>query len=359
MTEHDPQPRTTALQVTQRALRSLVQMPPGPSRIWIAVRAGLAVSVPFGVLALLGYPGLGLQTAAGAFVSLYAANMFAAERAKVLPLVAAGLISCAALGALLSPWPLLLAAGLVVATIATSMLCHAFRLGPPGPVFFALTYGLAANVTAVVDGQRVNSPGVFLLAIAGGALFSYLLALTPLLRRTERVRQVRPLRTLLPGPWLGQDEWELIIRTVVVALAGTAVSLLWLDPHRAYWTVTAGIAVIGLAAGRRHSLGRGIHRTVGTLLGAGLFLAIAPLGQFTWLLVLVLGSLQFVIEIVVVRNYALALIFITPLVLLLTGATMAGGDLWGSAFERVIDTLVGVALAVLTSFIHRRSAPRA
>lgn len=360
MVEQVSQPRTSALQVVGRATRSLFELPPSPGpRTGIALRAALSVSLPFGALTLLGYPEIGLQTAAGAFVALYFAGMGAAERAKVLPFVAAALIACAALGALLAPWPILLAVGLVVVTIGASMLCFAYRVGPPGSVFFALTFGLSANITAVVDGERLNSAATLLLAISGGALFAYLLALAPLLLRAERARPARALNELLPGPWLGAGEQELIARVAVVAVLGTAVSVLWIDPHRAYWTVTAGVAVVGLVAGRRHAIGRGLHRTVGTLVGAVVYLAIAPLGRIPLLLVLLLGVLQFAVESVVVRNYAIGLVFITPLVLLITGAATSGGDLWVSAFERFLDTAVGVAIAMLTALVHRRSAPRA
>ncbi|WP_241095500.1 MULTISPECIES: FUSC family protein [unclassified Leucobacter] len=360
MMEQDPQPRTSALQIVGRATRSLLELPPSPGpRTWIALRAALSVSLPFGALTLLGHPEIGLQTAAGAFVALYAAGMGAAERAKVLPFVAAALIACTALGALLAPWPILLAIGLVGVTVVASALCFAYRVGPPGSVFFALAFGLSANITAVVDGERLNSPVTLMLAVSGGALFSYALALAPLLRRAERARPVRPVDELLPGPWLGAGERELLARVAVVAVLGTAVSVIWIDPHRAYWTVTAGVAVVGLVAGRRHAIGRGLHRTVGTLIGAGLYLAIAPLGRIPLLLVLLLGILQFAVESVVVRNYALALVFITPLVLLISGAATGGGDLWGSALERFLDTAVGVAIAMLTGLIHRRSAPRA
>ncbi|KTR81587.1 FUSC family protein [Leucobacter chromiiresistens] len=338
-----------------KAVRSLFEMPAGPGpRLWIALRAALSIGVPFGVLTALGYEGIGLQTAAGAFVALFAAGLAAAERAKVLPFVALALIASAALGAALSPWPVLLGVGLVVVAGATSALSFAFRLGPPGPVFFVLSYGLAGNITAVVDGQRVNSPLVLIAALSGGALFSYLLALAPLLRDSERAKPVRPLGELLPGPWLGPGELRLILRILIVSVAGTAVTMLWIDPHRAYWTVSAGVAVIGLSAVRRHSLARGLHRTVGTLVGAGVYLAIAPLGAIPFALVLLLTGLQFVIELVVVRNYALALVFITPLVLLLTGAAAGGGDLMGAAAERVLDTLIGSAIAVATALLHRR-----
>jgi DNA-binding PadR family transcriptional regulator len=78
--------------------------------------------------------------------------------------------------------------------------------------------------------------------------------------------------------------------------------------------------VVGLPVGRRDATTRGIHRTVGTVVGGGLYLALAFVPLPIWALGLLLGALQFAIEMVVVRHYALALVFITPLVLLLIGA---------------------------------------
>lgn len=346
------------MRASVRAARSLFTLPAGPGpRYWIATRAALSIGVPLLALTLLGRPDLGLQAGAGAFVALFAASAGAAERAKILPIVGGALFVSAALGVLLAPSHLAFAIGLVGVAVATSAFAFGYRLGPPGPVFFVLIYGLAGAITAVRDGARVNDPGVFLAAMGCGILFSYMVALAPLLLlRAERARPVRSLSELLPGPWMGPGERELLLRVAVVAVVGTVVSVLWLDPSRAYWTVSAGIAVVGLSAVRSHSLGRGLHRTVGTLLGACVYLVIAPLGGNPLMLVVLLTTLQFAIEVVVVRNYALALVFITPLVLFITGAATGGADHWATASERVFDTAVGSAIAILSALLHRRQA---
>lgn len=337
------------------ALRSLFSLPPNPEpRGWIAVRAGLSIGVPFGALTLLGYERIGLQTSVGAFLALFFAGAAAAERARALPFVGVALLACAGLGAALAPWPWLLTTGLVAVAVCTSAASFAFRVGPPGPVFFVLSYGLAANVTAVVDGRRLNDPLVFLAAVACGLVASYLIALAPLLRSRERRRPVQPLSEVLPLRALGAGERELVLRIAIIAVLGCVVSLALLDTHRAYWTVGTGIAVVGLTPSRGTSVVRGLHRTVGTLIGAALAVAIAPVSAIPLLAVGVLMLLQFAIELVVVRNYALALVFITPLVLLITAMATGADDVMAVAWERVLDTAVGSALAVLTAFLHRR-----
>ncbi|GAA1602005.1 FUSC family protein [Leucobacter chromiireducens] len=343
-----------ALRAAGAAIRSLFALPPNPGpRHWIALRAAASMGVPLATLTALGRPDLGLQAGTGAFLALFYAGLGAAERARVLPVVGAVLLSCAALGTWLAPSHLLTAVGLVVVSIAVSAFAFGCRVGPPGPVFFVLMFGLAGTITGVHDGVRVTEPAVFLSALAAGLLFSYLLALLPLLRRTERAKPARPFRELLPRLWLGAGEQQLVVRIALVAALGALISVLWLDPQRAYWTVSTGIAVVGLSAVRSHSLGRGVHRTAGTLLGAALFLVIAPLGEHTWIFVALLTALQFLIELVVVRNYAFALVFITPLVLLITSAAAGGADPFATAGERVLDTAVGSALAILSAVVHR------
>ncbi|MGR4011084.1 FUSC family protein [Leucobacter sp. 1207-22] len=339
-------------QVLSEAFRSLWALPAGPGpRQWIALRAAASMGVPLAIGTLLGGPGIGLQVGTGAFTALFFADLPAAERARSLPFVGALLFGCAALGGWLAQWPLASAIGLVLAAVLSSAISYGLRFGPPGPVFFVLMYGLAGTIA----GPQSPVPlGEFLLALAVGIVFAYVIALLPLLRRVERDRPTRPFREIIPRFWLGRGEQELLLRVAIVAIVGTVVSELWIEPSRAYWTVSSGVAVIGLSTVRRHSVGRGLHRSLGTILGAALFMLIAPLGANPWMFVLIIAIFQFAIEIVVVRNYAFALVFITPLVLFISSAASAasGAGMGATAEVRVIDTLVGAALAILTAFVH-------
>src|SRR5690606_30011416 len=129
------------------------------------------------------------------------------------PLVGAGLIVSAALGVLASPSALVVNLGVVVVALASAALAYAFRLGPPGPIFFVLVFGLSAHVVATSP----VPPLVYLLALAGGCVFSYLLSLTPLLRRRVRAVRARPLRDVLPGPALDVDARILLLRVAIVS----------------------------------------------------------------------------------------------------------------------------------------------
>lgn len=333
----------------RHAFTGLIRFPASPVPRWpVATQASLAIAVPIVVMILLGLPEIGFQASTGAFAALFASRLPAIDRVRVVPFVALGLVICAALGALVSPSLAATLVGLVIVSIASAAFAFGFALGPPGPLFFVLVFGLSAHVSAG------GADGVTLVcAVAGGSAFAWAITAAPLLLGRARRVAPRSLRELLPGPSWPLPARLLLVRVAIVAVVGTLVGV-WLDPERAYWIVGAAVGVIGTAADRRSAFSRGVHRTAGTVAGAGLWLLLALLPwQGIWL-ALALGVLQFAIELVVVRNYALALLFITPLVLLLTGA--ATGDMHSPAIaaERVVDTLAGALLGAVTGVIHAR-----
>lgn len=330
---------------------SLFAFAPSRGRRWhLALQASIGIAAPIALLSLLGHAPLGYVAATGAFTVLYAGSAPVVDRARILPFVAAGLIASAAGGALVAPSTVAVAAGVVIVAIVSAALAFGFRLGPPGPLFFVLVFGLTAHVI----GTGAIAPLVYLTALAGGCLFSFLVALVPLVRARTRAVGARPLRELLPGPRLDADGRMLLLRVAIVAVVGVLLGLV-VDPDRTYWIVGSAVAVIGVAAARRAAFQRGLHRMLGTIVGAGLYLVLALLHPAGIWLALLLGALQFTIELVVVRHYALALVFITPLVLLLTGAATGTIGSIDVAGERIVDTIVGAVLGAASGVLHPSS----
>jgi uncharacterized membrane protein YccC len=104
-------------------------------------------------------------------------------------------------------------------------------------------------------------------------------------------------------------------------------------------------AVLQASHVSRSSTIRAMHRILGTLLGVAIFSLInlaEPRGLW---LVAVLALLQFAIEVVVARHYALALTFITPTALTISAAGGTDGSL-ALGTERLVDTLLGAAVAM-------------
>lgn len=341
---------------TRRAVRSLRTFEPYTGSRWpLGIQAGLAMAIPAAVGALVGEQSLGLLAATGGFTTLHLTSLNVRERMRVLPLVAVFLLAATTFATVLAPHPLIAAVGLVVVTLVGTALSFGYKMGPPGPLFAAMSYGLAMRVTGVVNGDRAVAPLELVVAVAAGTALALLIAATPLVRATNRAQYSRRLRDILPKYSLDRQGRELFVRVAIVTVLGTLISIVLIDPDRAYWTVGAGIAVIGVRAGRGDAARRGLHRVVGTFAGALVFLSFGALEPAPLVLALVLGALQYMVVIVAVRNYALALIFITPMVLLLTGAATGSGASFATLTERVIDTAIGALLGTATGLLHGRT----
>jgi hypothetical protein len=333
---------------------SLFALSPSRGPRWpVATQAAVGIAVPIALMTMLGQAPLGYVAASGAFTVLFAGSSPAVDRVRLLPFIAAGLMAAGALGVAVAGYPWLVSIGVVVVSTVSAALCFGFRLGPPGPLFFVLVFGLSAHVVA----DSPIEPLAYLAALAGGCVFSLAVAAAPLALPRVRTRGRRPFADLFPGPALNADTRMLLLRVALVAVLGVLLGLV-IDPTRTYWIVGSAVAVIGVAAARRAAVERGLHRMLGTVVGAGAYALLALLHPVGLWLAVLLGALQFTIELVVVRHYALALVFITPLVLLLTGA--ATGDI-GSldvALERIVDTVVGAALGTASGLLHPRATAK-
>ncbi|MGV8875248.1 MAG: FUSC family protein [Rhodococcus sp. (in: high G+C Gram-positive bacteria)] len=137
------------------------------------------------------------------------------------------------------------------------------------------------------------------------------------------------------------------IRVFCAASAAGAISVA-LDLSRPDWAILGAVLVLQQGPDRVHGTYRGMQRLGGTLAGVAAFSAIY-LSPLTGLAVIVvLMALQFAIEVSVARNYGLAVTFITPLALLMGTLTHPGAPLGGIVVDRVVETTVGVALALAT-----------
>jgi uncharacterized membrane protein YccC len=134
---------------------------------------------------------------------------------------------------------------------------------------------------------------------------------------------------------------------VATVLAGTVGALLSLQ--HAYWAMAAAVVVLHQDSYHRRTIYRGLQRVLGTWLGVGLaaaVLAAHPDGLSIVALVAAMMVLNFLIEITVVRNYTVAVVFITAAALLTATGGRAGTDLASLLLARGLDNAVGCAVAV-------------
>ncbi len=141
-------------------------------------------------------------------------------------------------------------------------------------------------------------------------------------------------------------------------IAGAASGLL--GSTRPHWAILTALIILQAGPDRVHGQVRAVHRLIGTVVGLGVFAALYQLSPTGFALVVVLAALQFGVELFIVRNYALAAIFFTP-VALFAGGAGAGGQAVGPVMrDRLIETAIGVVVAVLVMrwllpHAHRRT----
>ncbi|GGG18756.1 hypothetical protein GCM10007304_35910 [Rhodococcoides trifolii] len=138
-----------------------------------------------------------------------------------------------------------------------------------------------------------------------------------------------------------------------VLVAATAAGLLTIafGLGRPDWAVISAVLVLQAGPDRRRGTVRGIHRLVGTVVGVGLFVAAWSLSLSGVVLLLVLMALQFLIELYIARNYAVAVTFITPLALLIGGASHPGANAVSLGVDRLVETALGVACALASMWL--------
>lgn len=330
-------------------LQSLLGFSDGPWR-WAALQASVATAVPLAAFTLAGQQSLGLIASLGAFTALYGSTLRLGDRLRVLSLVAIGFVTASAVGALCGTniW-LNIACAPAVAAVACTVV-FGVGLGPPGPMQFVLVSGVSGHL-AIVMRHNVPWSNVFVIPalVAIGAFSTYLLVfgLLALPLTPEAEAEGACLRARFSSPW-GKTESRIITVRVVAAVAIASLLSFPLGMQHSYWAVMVAGAVLQASHFSRLSAKRAMHRVLGTMLGLAIFGFIKLADPRGFWLVVILVLLQFSIEVVVARHYALALMFMTPTALLISSA---GGtnDTFALVVERLMDTLVGsgIAMAVL------------
>lgn len=127
----------------------------------------------------------------------------------------------------------------------------------------------------------------------------------------------------------------------------------FLNLEHAYWAMAAAVLMLHQGLDWAGTLQRGVERTSGTLVGlvlAGAILSLHPQGL--WVAATLMG-LQFAIEMTVLRNYALAVVFITAAALTIAAGGMPvhglGEMLWARGTDTAMGCAVGLAIFVLTA----------
>jgi uncharacterized membrane protein YccC len=140
--------------------------------------------------------------------------------------------------------------------------------------------------------------------------------------------------------------WRVVLLRVLVGalVAGALGAVAGLD--HAYWATAAAVLVLHQGLSWSGTLERATARLVGTWLGLLLAALVFAARPSALAVVVVIAVLQGAVQLIVARNYAVAVVLITPLALVVgTGGVSA--DPAALLLARGLDTLVGCAVGVL------------
>lgn len=318
----------------------------------VALRAAVSVAVPLVVLWALGRLDLSIYASFGAFAALYGRHDVFRDRIRMqasagVVLLVAMLIGTA-LSVLAAP---AVASVLVVALVAAvvTLLAYVLQWHPPGPLFTVFATGACATIPATTA-----SFGAVLMV--GGASVLFGLVLTTLVAVLTRSAAVTASKV---RPRVGPVAVEMAA-SVALAIVGAGIVGLLLGGTHWYWAAVGAVAAVSGAQLNARVI-RGIQRLVGTVLGVLVAAGILALDLPPLAVIAVVVVLQGTAELFIGRNYGIAMVFVTPLALLmvhLAAPTPVVDLLTDRVLETVIGVLVGTVIAVASAALRRRGRPR-
>ncbi len=317
----------------------------------VAIRAAVSLLVPLLALWALGRIDLSVYATFGAFAAIYGRND--PIRPRIRMQVTAGLVLLAAmcigtaLSALAAPALVSVAVIAALAAIIT-VLSQALRWHPPGALFVVFASGATASIPATASTFAAvllvgGSSVLFALVVSG------LFALAFERKATAPASVVRAARPPL-------DVEIAVCVGVATAIAGVVATIL-LDSHW-YWAMVGAVAALSGPHINARII-RGLQRLIGTLLGVLIAAGLLALDLPPLAIVLLAGVFQAGAELFIGRNYAIAMLFVTPLALMMVElAAPTSPELL--LRDRVLETVIGVAsgmvIAGAAALLRRRGS---
>jgi len=313
-------------------LRGVLHVRPTRGAHRVALRAGISVLVPLLAVLALGHPGWSVYAVFGAFTSLYGRNHVHLSRAAMQASAGSALTVSIVLGVLVGSLEARAWVAVPVTAAVTalgSVLAAAQDWHPPGPLFLVFAVGAVASAPHRASDVPVAA------AVAGlSSLFALLVGNVGGLVRRQRSRPAR-----LAHGWT----WEPVRYALAVVLAGGTATAVGIG--HPYWAMVAAVAPLTVQ-GVTAQLVRAAHRILGTLLGLMTSALLLAPHLSPYATVLVVAGLQIVTELLVGRNYGLALLFITPMALLM-GQLAAPRPTGQLLFDRGVETVIGAGIGGL------------
>ena len=283
-------------------------------RLWhIPLLASLCTGIPLLVGLYFQNLSYGILACIAGLVILYLPQGTIAHRMTTMLACSFGFMISFAVGIIFSFNPIISAVVLGLLTFGVQWTVTYFRMKPPGSFFFIMIASIASFMP--FDPETI----LLKIGLVGmGAMLACLLAF---------IYSLYIVKIYPPGIKQIQVKPKSYHNTITSTITGFFVGLSLLignllELSNPYWVPISCLAVMQ-GVTMEHIWQRSFQRILGTLVGLAIawFLLLQQLNPLTICIIIIV--LQFIIEMLVVRHYGLAVIFITPLTLLLAEAGSA------------------------------------
>jgi uncharacterized membrane protein YccC len=296
--------------------------------------AALASGLPLLIGAYFDHLNYGLVSSTGGLVFLYLPSSALHHRMVSLMACAFGMVACYTLGAMSHLYPPSMMPVLVFIAILATMVCRFYSMGPPNSLFFVMAASIGAYSPIPLP-QLPLMVGLFTMGCLLACLIGFFYSVYMVRRHPPK-----------PVPPLNPPAFDFVVLDAVIIGVFVGVSLAAaqaLHLEKAYWVPVSCLAVIQ-GVSLRAVWTKQFHRVIGTTLGLLVSWGLLSLPLDQWSVAVAMMVMTFLIELIVVRHYAIATILITPLTILLAeAATMGQGSPSVLIQARFFDTMLGCA----------------
>lgn len=312
-------------------------------RLWhIPILAGICVGLPLFVGLAVDNMADAMFASMSGLVILYLPNTSLANRMITLLACSFGFMFSFMIGTVVSFNPYYLSPLFALFAMGLNWTANYLNMSPPRGFFFIFLASIASCIP-VEPHEIPHRLGLIGLGAMSSTLLAFLYSLIV-------IRKFPPSNETLV---LEKSPHANLLESAIVGLF-TGLSLViahLLELDKPYWVPVSCLAVMQ-GGNLKHIWQRGVHRISGTFIGLGVFWLLVQLDLTPLMVCISITILQAVIETLVTRNYGLAVIFITPLTILLAEAgsdSMANPDITVAA--RFWDIILGSIIGAVGGWI--------
>jgi hypothetical protein len=322
--------------LARRELRELVRIKPSDRPWELPFAVAMAAGLPLLVGAWFGNISYAALASIGGMTIVYVPRTTLDHRMVTVMAAAFGMIACFALGQISQFVPVARAPIIALVAMIVTMACRYYRVSPPGSLFFVMAAAIGAYTSGVTAAPA--RLGVFALGTIGAVAVTFLYSLH-ILRSRAPLPTPKP-----PDDLLDFVVIDSLIIGLFVGLSLGAAQILGIE--KPYWAPVSCLAVIQ-GVNLRAVWNRKTHRILGTMIGLAVTWVLARYTADPWIIAITITVLTFCIETAIVRHYAFAAIFITPLAILLAEVSTLGHSSSSALIlARFVDTVIGAVIGL-------------